>query len=192
MKNRLYLAAALCGLLATMPSVFGGHTGLVAQAQNNVTVSGTVVDENGFHPNWNLANVHDPSVAYYDGYYYMFGTSASYGNEHDKATIGRQYQGKRSKDLVNWTHVYGPMSTAPAWVKDSLNNIRGRMDLPAIEGSIGSVTAGGTNFREGPGTGYHSIERLDRRHVRDHRPVQPGRLGGQGLRGVLLHGQGRG
>ena len=36
------------------------------------------------------------------------------------------------------------------------------VDLPAIEGSIGSVTAGGTNFREGPGTGYHSIERLDR------------------------------
>ena len=36
------------------------------------------------------------------------------------------------------------------------------IDLPAIEGSIGSVTAGGTNFREGPGTGYHSIERLDR------------------------------
>ena len=35
-------------------------------------------------------------------------------------------------------------------------------DLPAIEGSIGSVTAGGTNFREGPGTGYHSIMRLDR------------------------------
>lgn len=36
------------------------------------------------------------------------------------------------------------------------------VDLPAIEGSIGSVTAGGTNFREGPGTGYHSITRLDR------------------------------
>ena len=35
-------------------------------------------------------------------------------------------------------------------------------DLPAIEGSIGSVTAGGTNLREGPGTGYRSIERLDR------------------------------
>ena len=35
-------------------------------------------------------------------------------------------------------------------------------DLPAIEGSIGSVTAGGTNLREGPGTGYHSITRLDR------------------------------
>ena len=35
-------------------------------------------------------------------------------------------------------------------------------DLPAIEGSIGSITAGGTNFREGPGTGYRSIDRLDR------------------------------
>ncbi|HPS11531.1 MAG TPA: arabinan endo-1,5-alpha-L-arabinosidase, partial [Paludibacteraceae bacterium] len=23
---------------------------------------------------WNLANVHDPSVAYYKGYYYMYGT----------------------------------------------------------------------------------------------------------------------
>ena len=35
-------------------------------------------------------------------------------------------------------------------------------DLPAQPGSIGSVTAGGTNLREGPGTGYHSITRLDR------------------------------
>ena len=25
---------------------------------------------------WNLANVHDPSVAFYDGYYYMYGTDA--------------------------------------------------------------------------------------------------------------------
>ena len=38
----------------------------------------------------------------------------------------------------------------------------GSIDLPAIAGSIGSVTAGGTNLREGPGTGYHSITRLDR------------------------------
>ena len=35
-------------------------------------------------------------------------------------------------------------------------------DLPAIEGSIGAVTAGGTNLRSGPGTGYHSLARLDR------------------------------
>ena len=38
----------------------------------------------------------------------------------------------------------------------------GNIDLPAIAGSIGFVTAGGTNLREGPGTGYHSITRLDR------------------------------
>lgn len=35
-------------------------------------------------------------------------------------------------------------------------------DLPAVAGSIGSVTAGGTNLREGPGTGYKSMMRLDR------------------------------
>ena len=35
-------------------------------------------------------------------------------------------------------------------------------DLPAAEGSIGSVTAGGTNMREGPGTGFRSMRRLDR------------------------------
>ena len=86
-----------------------------------------------YRMSWNLANVHDPSIAYYDGYYYMFGTDASYGNEHDKASIGRHFQGKRSKDLVNWTHIYGPFNEAPTWVKDSLNSIRGRMNLAPIE-----------------------------------------------------------
>ena len=38
----------------------------------------------------------------------------------------------------------------------------GATDLPAISGSIGVVTAGGTNLREGPGTGYHSLMKLDR------------------------------
>ena len=96
------------------------------------------VDISGWdnHANWNLANVHDPSVAYYKGYYYMFGTSASYGNEHDRAIKGRQYQGKRSKDLVNWTHIYGPMNTAPSWVKDSLNSMRGRMGLEPIDNPV--------------------------------------------------------
>ncbi len=79
---------------------------------------------------WNLANVHDPSVAYFDGYYYMYGTDASYGNAH--AGHGH-FQGKRSKDLVNWNWISGPFSTAPEWVADSLNAIRGRMSLPAIE-----------------------------------------------------------
>ena len=38
---------ALCAILATAPAVLGGWTGFTAQAQDNVTVSGTVVDENG-------------------------------------------------------------------------------------------------------------------------------------------------
>ena len=45
--KKIFACIALCGLLATLPTVLGGRTGLVAQAQNNVTVSGTVVDESG-------------------------------------------------------------------------------------------------------------------------------------------------
>jgi arabinan endo-1,5-alpha-L-arabinosidase len=83
---------------------------------------------------WNLANVHDPSVAYYNGYYYMYGTDASYGNE----AVGHgHFQGKRSTDLVNWTWVGGPFYDPPSWVADSLNAIRSRMGLDAIaEGDI--------------------------------------------------------
>lgn len=82
---------------------------------------------------WNLANVHDPSVAYFDGFYYMFGTDASYGNEHEKQTKGKHFQGKRSRDMVNWEIIPGPFNTAPAWVADSLNAIRMRMGLDKIE-----------------------------------------------------------
>jgi arabinan endo-1,5-alpha-L-arabinosidase len=79
--------------------------------------------------NWNLANVHDPSVAYYNGYYYMYGTDASYGN----AAEGHgHFQGKRSKDLVNWEWIGGPFYDAPSWVADSLNAIRSRMGLASI------------------------------------------------------------
>ena len=35
-------------------------------------------------------------------------------------------------------------------------------DLPAIAGSIGSITAGGTNLRSGPGKNYSRITTLDR------------------------------
>jgi arabinan endo-1,5-alpha-L-arabinosidase len=78
---------------------------------------------------WNLANVHDPSVAYYNGYYYMYCTDASYGNEHEGHG---HFQGKRSTDLVNWDWVGGPFYDAPVWVTDSLNAIRTRMGLEAI------------------------------------------------------------
>lgn len=114
------------------------------------------------HMNWNLANMHDPSVAYYNGYYYMFGTDASYGNEHEKASIGRHFQGKRSKDLVNWTHVYGPFNDAPTWVKDSLNSIRGRMDLEPIDNPVYGYWAPVIRVVDGKVRMYYSIVVLNR------------------------------
>ena len=85
----------------------------------------------GSNSQWNLANVHDPSVAKCGDYYYMYQTDASYGN----ATDGHgHFFYRRSKDLVNWEFMGSSMTTAPAWVKDSLNNKRARMNpaLPAI------------------------------------------------------------
>lgn len=87
------------------------------------------------HSKWNLANVHDPSIAYYEGSYYMYCTDASYGNEHEKATTGRHFQGKRSRDLVNWNYVPGPMNDAPAWVADSLARYREKMGLTPVDAS---------------------------------------------------------
>ncbi len=103
---------------------------------------------------WNLANTHDPSVAYYKGYYYMYGTDASYGNAHESCTSGKHFQGKRSSDLVNWSWVKGPFNSAPSWVADSLNSIRSQMGLAPIAKSdisygywapvVRSVTVDGT------------------------------------------------
>lgn len=80
---------------------------------------------------WNLANVHDPTVMKADdGYYYMYQTDASYGNAHE---AGGHFHGRRSKDLINWEYLGGTMRTAPLWIKDSLNAIRGRMGLAEIK-----------------------------------------------------------
>lgn len=77
---------------------------------------------------WNLANVHDPTVEKCGDYYYMYQTDASYGN----ATEGfGHYPYRRSRDLVNWEFMGTAFSTVPAWVKDSLNNKRARM-TPAL------------------------------------------------------------
>ena len=75
---------------------------------------------------WNLANTHDPTVfKWTDGYYYMFGTDASYGNAHDDfKTGGHHFQGKRSKDLINWEWVPGVMDEAPDWVLTKVNEYR--------------------------------------------------------------------
>ncbi|MDR1738861.1 MAG: arabinan endo-1,5-alpha-L-arabinosidase [Candidatus Symbiothrix sp.] len=79
---------------------------------------------------WNLANVHDPSVAKCGEYYYMYQTDASYGNAH--AGHGH-YPYRRSKDLVNWEFMGTAMNeTPPAWVKDSLNSMRAAQGLAAI------------------------------------------------------------
>ena len=82
---------------------------------------------------WNLANTHDPTVfKWTDGYYYMFGTDASYGNEHEKATTGKHFQGKRSKDLVNWEYVPGIMDDIPDWLVTRLNEFRTAQGLDPI------------------------------------------------------------
>lgn len=79
---------------------------------------------------WNLANVHDPSVVYDGTYYYMYTTDASYGNAH----VGHgHFLYRRSTDLVNWEFMGTAMAEAPTWVKDSLNNMRARVGLSAIE-----------------------------------------------------------
>ncbi|GEC71233.1 arabinan endo-1,5-alpha-L-arabinosidase [Flavobacterium flevense] len=77
---------------------------------------------------WNLANVHDPTVEKSGEYYYMYQTDASYGNAHDGHG---HFPYRRSKDLITWEFMGTAMALAPAWVKDSLNNKRARM-VPAL------------------------------------------------------------
>lgn len=84
--------------------------------------------------NWNLANVHDPSVVKADDdYYYMYQTDASYGNAH---TPGGHFHGRRSKDLVNWEYLGGTMKSLPAWVIPKLNEIRAEQGLPEVSPNV--------------------------------------------------------
>ena len=79
---------------------------------------------------WNLANVHDPTIVKDGAYWYMYQTDASYGN----ATFGHgHFHCRRSLDLINWEYIGSTMSEAPAWVKESMNANRAAMGLPAIE-----------------------------------------------------------
>lgn len=80
------------------------------------------------HEQWNLANVHDPTVfKAADGYYYMYQTDASYGNAH--TTAGGHFMGRRSKDLVNWEYVGCPMQNLPSWIQDSIASYRSKLGL---------------------------------------------------------------
>lgn len=82
---------------------------------------------------WNLANVHDPSVVYDGEYYYMYSTDASYGNAHEGQG---HFLYRRSKDLVTWEFRGMAMAQTPAWVKDTLNNIRTRAGLLPISAPV--------------------------------------------------------
>ncbi len=83
---------------------------------------------------WNLANVHDPSVMKAaDGYYYMYQTDASYNNAHQDDLRNLNKHGhffcRRSKDLVNWEFMGRTMVGLPKWVPTKLNEIRKEMGL---------------------------------------------------------------
>ena len=82
---------------------------------------------------WNLANIHDPSVMLAeDGYYYMYCTDAGYGNPHHldvKDDKHGHFQCRRSKDLVNWEYMGATMYGLPSWVQPKLNEIRKAMGL---------------------------------------------------------------
>lgn len=110
---------------AAVPSVSDGKT-IPSYSDDYRSISGWSNKDQ-----WNLANVHDPSVAYFGGYYYMFNTDASYGNAHLESGHAH-FPGKRSKDLVNWSYVPGPFANAPDWVYTRLNEIRKRMGLETI------------------------------------------------------------
>ena len=107
---------------------------------------------------WNLANVHDPTVMKADdGYYYMYTTDASYGNAHE---AGGHFHGRRSKDLVNWEYLGGTMTEAPSWVAAKVNEIRKAAGLAEI--SIPSTILGywapvARNLGNGKYRMYYSI-----------------------------------
>lgn len=86
------------------------------------------------HSKWNLANMHDPTVVKAsDGYYYMYQTDASYGNEHQKDIRNSNKHGhffcRRSKNLVDWEFVGATMVGLPSWVKSKLNEFRKGMGV---------------------------------------------------------------
>ena len=82
---------------------------------------------------WNLANTHDPTVfKWTDGYWYMFATDASYGDELHKASTGKYFAGKRSKNLVDWEYVPGVFDEAPDWIVTKVNEFRASQNLSPL------------------------------------------------------------
>lgn len=105
---------------------------------------------------WNLANVHDPSVMLADdGYYYMYQTDASFGNAHE---AGGHFHARRSKNLVDWEYLGGTMSDTPAWVLTKLNEIRAKQGLdPVTNPQYGYWAPAVRKVREGLYRMYYCI-----------------------------------
>jgi arabinan endo-1,5-alpha-L-arabinosidase len=79
---------------------------------------------------WNLANVHDPTVVKQGDYFYMYQTNASYGNAHQG---NGNFHARRSTDLVNWEYLGSTMDQPPAWIKEKLNEKRAAEGRPPIQ-----------------------------------------------------------
>ena len=86
--------------------------------------------------NWQLANVHDPTVMKAaDGYYYMSQTDAGFGNP--QSGKGHFYV-RRSKDLIKWEPVGGQHNSmvlpesGPVWLLDSVNAVRERRGVSKL------------------------------------------------------------
>jgi arabinan endo-1,5-alpha-L-arabinosidase len=78
---------------------------------------------------WNLANVHDPTVVKQGDYFYMYQTNASYGNAHEG---NGHFHARRSTDLVNWEYMGATMNQAPDWIREKLNEKRAAEGRPPI------------------------------------------------------------
>ncbi len=176
-KPRLYstllystlLYSTLLLVLTGCPSSTGGGDGGSGNGNASSTYSGypsynddyTFTGDNiaswSNRKKWNLANVHDPSVAQWtDGYYYMYQTDASFGNAHDTTTSSASaatgatcdengnivyhtdskghFFCRRSKDLINWEWVGPSMNasltkTVKTWILARLNAYRAEMGV---------------------------------------------------------------
>jgi arabinan endo-1,5-alpha-L-arabinosidase len=138
LKHLLILSISITALMVAGCHKDDVKPGIITKDPDSVTnfTAPTYADDYssisawGNRSKWNLANVHDPTVVYDGEYYYMYGTDASYGNVLDGHG---HFPYRRSKDLVNWEFLGTAMPATPAWVKDSLNNMRARVGLAAIE-----------------------------------------------------------
>lgn len=110
----------------------------------------------GMRDQWNLANVHDPSVMLAeDGYYYMYQTDASYGGAQDGHG---HFHARRSQDLVYWEYIGATMDDAPAWVTEQMNTYRAEVGLdPIEEPSFGYWAPVVRKVRDGLYRMYYSI-----------------------------------